>query len=271
MPDPRLKLGSSSNQADECPRQVGTLLRRADGVNDKVMGLIQKLRDQAAGTDYEAESQTFIEKAQELMVRYAVEQADLDARGRATTRPDVVAERFRYVTSAHPDRNLLSYVAVAADCRLIIHSQGRTTTQATLVGQASDIAFTRALYASLLIQREAALARADRGYDNGRSFNHSFRQAFAVRVSRRLQESKQRVQTRVAGSELVLPSKGDAANRKVAELFPQVKPMSGTRTASSAGRSAGDRAGQTASLTRPGTELREDHITPDLAGRELTR
>jgi hypothetical protein len=75
---------------------------------------------------------------------------------------------------------------------------------------------------------------------------------------------------KAAGSEPVVRSRGETGNRKLDELFPRVNTLSPTLPASSAGRSTGDRAGPAATLTRTGTELREDTAS-DLAGRELTR
>jgi hypothetical protein len=75
---------------------------------------------------------------------------------------------------------------------------------------------------------------------------------------------------KVAGSERVLRSNGRAANRSLDGRESSAKALSRARRASSAGRSAGDRGGQTASRTRPGSEINNGTIS-QLAGVGLTR
>jgi hypothetical protein len=73
-----------------------------------------------------------------------------------------------------------------------------------------------------------------------------------------------------AGAELVVRSKGETGNPRLGERFPRANTLRLTRTASSAGRSAGDRCGRAASLTRPGREL-NDGTSTQLAEAGLTR
>jgi len=73
-----------------------------------------------------------------------------------------------------------------------------------------------------------------------------------------------------AGSEPVARSNGETRDRRLAELFRRANTLSRTRTASSAGRAAGDRCGRAASLTMPGREP-NDGTSSQLAGPGLTR
>jgi hypothetical protein len=75
---------------------------------------------------------------------------------------------------------------------------------------------------------------------------------------------------KVAGSERVLRSNGGDANRSLDGRVSSAKTLSRARRASSAGRSAGDRGGQTASRTRPGSDI-NNGIIAGLAGVSLTR
>jgi hypothetical protein len=85
-----------------------------------------------------------------------------------------------------------------------------------------------------------------------------------------IQLIQQLLDHKVAGSELVVRSTGEPGNRRLDELFRRANPLSRTRTGSSAGRAAGDRAGHVASLTRPGREL-SDATSSQHAGPGLTR
>jgi hypothetical protein len=72
-----------------------------------------------------------------------------------------------------------------------------------------------------------------------------------------IQLIRQLLDHKAAGPELAVRSKGETGNRRLDELFPCANTLRRTRTASSAGRSAGVPAGQVASLTRPGREMND--------------
>lgn len=179
----------------------------------KINGLLAK----AEGTDNEHEAAAFFEKAQEMMVRNAIDEATLrEARiardGRKAESP--VKVDFMFASNDSHSKGfqaLLRGVAAANHVRVIMYRQNPWTTQwfasrngveanrwsqwCVLVGYETDLASVKTLYASLTIQW-ARLVRADaKDYSNGEAF--AFRTGhlvgFASRVSQRLHEVTERV------------------------------------------------------------------------------
>ena len=199
----------------------------------KIAALLAK----AERSDYEAEAASYLAKAQELMIRHAISESDL-----APEQRERITSRETKFTSSLADFDLLA-AAVGSVGGKVIRSGAANYTSAILVGLPSDLDYAQALYASLLLQRESALARAERPPSGGgRSFCHSFRLGYAARVRARLSKARaETVAESAPGTDLVLASKQAAAEQKVRQMFPRLGFVRSTNN-SWAGFGSGNRA-----------------------------
>ena len=160
-----------------------------DGVLHKVRALLAK----AEATPFDAEAEAFTAKAQELIARYRIDRALLDARKPRDRETPLV----RHVDVEDPYLRakvvLLSRVADANDCRAVWPKPLR---HVELFGFADDLDAVEELFTSLLLQATAAMRHAGSKQDLllGRSRTTVFRRAFllgsfAVRIGQRLQET----------------------------------------------------------------------------------
>jgi hypothetical protein len=219
---------------------------------ERVLRRIRGLLAKAESTDFPEEAEALTAKAQELMSRYAVDAALLEAEGPAAGSTAVGARRVHvqdpYVRAKI---QLLSAVAEANGVRVVWYSGLGI---ANLVGLPTDLAAVELLFTSLLLQVGQALAAAERQAgrrSSVRSFRRAFLLGYAQRVGERLHAAQRRAATQVAeerGVDLlpVLRSRQAAVEERVAELFPRTRTTRsrGSVDASGwfAGRSAAERA-----------------------------
>ena len=154
------------------------------GVLEKVRALLAK----AESTTFESEAESLTAKAQELMARYRIERALVDAaaggpRSHPTSRRIPIVDPY-----ADPKALLLARIASANGCRAIWSKYERCS---TVFGFPDELAAVEELFTSLLVQATSALLRAGSKRDAyGRSrtkrFRRSFLVAFAVRIGERL-------------------------------------------------------------------------------------
>lgn len=215
---------------------------------------IQKLLNKAQGASTEDEAAAFFAKAEELMQRYAIDDAMLRARGDMVE--DTLEDRKVKIPSTYfaADIQLLLGIAVANDCRVLQNKGGG---YAYVLGYSSDIDSVLLLFQLLQVQsarfaREALRDEPTFGYTKMDEYvwRRSFRFGFAQRVSGRLHEQKERTKveatkTHGSGMELVLVSKKD----KVEDFYngraggkARDGNMRGDFAGKAAGRAAGDRA-----------------------------
>lgn len=187
---------------------------------DDTLARIAKLLRQAEGTHNDNERDAFLAKAQSLATRHSIALAVARAHtARQERRDQPVSEHYRI--GERGKRGLARYVrlllnvAHANDLRCTINSD---STAVTMHGFATDIAVTRALYESLLVQMvadcERYLASDDR--DTTISWDRkarkyvekpvatitarlSFYEAYGIRIGERLQEARQ---TTIAAADL---------------------------------------------------------------------
>lgn len=223
-------------------RGGGTRERNENMADDSTIKRIMALLAKAESTEFEGEAATYLAKAQELMVKHSIEQADLKPEERET-----VGVHEVQVGSMRPDLTLLHVACMASGVSCI---RLGTSGKASLIGMDSDVTFAQSLYASLLLQRERFLGQAVKpSYENGRSFNHSFRLGYAGRVHARLEEAKKRtVDESGPGTELVLASKDQLVQARVKQEHPNTRKLKNT-SRSRAGHSAGTAAGNRADVS----------------------
>jgi hypothetical protein len=126
----------------------------------KVRGLLSK----ADGGTTEAESDALRQKADELMLRYAIEQAELD-KSRPEQRETPVARKFDLCNADSTIKDellqLFGVVTHHTRCRSVIHGASYTspglTITGTVVGFPADTEYAEMLYTSLWLQMTMGL------------------------------------------------------------------------------------------------------------------
>ena len=216
----------------------------SEKILDRVRALLAKAEDPAATP---AEAEAFSAKAEELIAKYAVDIALLEARtdkGKPSKRTIKVPNPY-----AKPKVVLLNGIALAHSCKALWHSsQGYVT----VVGYESDLEVVEMLFASLLLQAtNASLKTYVPEWESTRSFRTSFWYGFASRASTRMEEMQKRAEREAAeasspGTALVLRDRKDDVEQAFREYFPNTRRASGGRVGSGsgfgAGRTAADRA-----------------------------
>jgi hypothetical protein len=209
---------------------------------EKVAKLLAKA--ERAGTPEEAE--TFFAKAQELMSKWAIDEASVRAAQGGYTRGDVIERRIKLNTTyAKVDASLMATVAKHNDCRVLIgsYSPGYGI-HAYLYGFEADVARVEMIWTSLLIQ----VARQQKSADDltwerdKRKVRQSFRYGFCNGIDSKLKAARATAMVDVEPSLLpVLVAKKDLVEKHVDEIAAPSRSRGVTvnSAAAAAGRSAG--------------------------------
>lgn len=210
---------------------------------------VRALLAKAESTTFPEEAESLTAKAQELMARYAIDEALLAASHGSSNRTHIGGERI-VVDDPYASAKslLLSRVAHANRCRAV---WSRDDGVSTVFGTASDVEMVEMLFTSLLVQATDTLLREGRRVDQAgrsrtRSFRHSFLLAYAIRIGERLAETTAAVvadEVERNGAQLlpVLANRALAVEEAVREAFPRL-----VRRRSSGSNYAGWAAGRTA-------------------------
>lgn len=212
---------------------------------------VHALLDKAESTPYEAEAEALLAKAQELMARHAIDEAML---AEAAPAADHIDRAGRVIVAPYANAKsiLLTAVARANRCRIVVEHSARGNVHVTMVGHRTDLEHVDLLFASLSIQAVRAMrAAVVPPGDTPRRFRHSFLLAYAARIGERLrtveleaERAAQAEQLDHAGGRsvsLVLTSREARVERALAEHFG---PLRTKRVSSSSG--AGHRSGRQA-------------------------
>lgn len=205
--------------------------------HDDVLHKVRALLAKAEATHFDAEAEAFTAKAQELVARYRIDRALLDARD-SRDRDTPFARRVEvedpYLTAKVV---LLSNVARANDCHAVWPKPLRYV---ELFGCADDLDAVEELFTSLLLQATGALRRAGSKQDVlGRTRTTAFRRAFllsfAVHIGQRLRETVDATvdaASAESGVALVpiLAARAEAAEALAHASFPSVRPLRATVT-----------------------------------------
>lgn len=223
-----------------------------DGILEKVRKLLAKAEDDGV-TPAEAEALTG--KATELMARYGIDQARLNA---ARPGADMLANRKIDIENpwAMVRIHLLNGVFTAMRCKVIQLSSPNGGARVHVFGFQSDMDRAELLYTSLLVQMHRALAAQTVPAFASRSpkaWRRSWMLGFASEVSRRIEAAEQRAATQAASEDRATAGPGTAVMLRdrslaVQTAFRQEYPR--TRTAAvrcgvsgyGQGREAGQRA-----------------------------
>lgn len=226
---------------------------------DKVEKLLAKAN--RAGTPEEAEA--FYTKAQELMVRWSIDEAMLQKAGKS--QDELVTEHVEMKRSGlfNTYVELWSAIARANDVKILVYKLGDWRIPGVdLIGWKSDIDKVKMLYASFMIQSQRErnnsipdYMRQGERWSNSAEvarWRKSFQVGYARRIGRRLREAKARTQTEVvttskasSGMELAIKDRSAA----VTDYFDSIPKGKGRSSrmkldyeAMGSGASAADRA-----------------------------
>jgi hypothetical protein len=228
----------------------------SSGHDPKMLSRIRALLSKAEATTFDEEAQAFTAKAQDLMTRYAIDEALLEE---SDGHGDVGARRIHIDNPyAQAKVQLLSTVGSINRVRVVWDDQHG---MATVVGMAVDLELVDMLFTSLLIQATRALTEAGNasiakgGYQSGRlnrspSFRRAFLLSYATRIGERLTEAGQRAaeeSTSSHGAELVpvLARRAEEVDLRFEKMFPNTREIRAKRVDARgwhAGRTAADRA-----------------------------
>lgn len=219
---------------------------------NRIQALLTKAESTAA--EFPEEAEALLTKAQELMVRHAIDEATLAAAGKARVDAvvsDVVLVEAPYATAK---ASLLASVARANDCRVVMAAAGKGAQRCVVVGHDSDLANVRTLFSALSLHAVRCMLAADIGpFDTPRRFRHAFLLAFSGRIGERLRQTGEAVRSQArerahtgVGVSVVLANRSAAVDQAFKETFPRVRytSLSSSSWAGRAsGRTAADRAG----------------------------
>lgn len=206
------------------------------GHDPRMLGKIRALLSKAEATTFAEEADAFTSKAQDLMTRYAIDEALLDD---AEGHGDVVTSRIHIDNPyAQAKAQLLSTVGTINRVRVIWDDHHG---MATAVGMALDLQLVEMLFTSLLVQATRALTdagnvrRAESGYLSGRpnrspSFRRAFLLAYANRIGERLEAAGAQAGADAGsshGAELVpvLARRAEAVDTTFDRFFPETREM----------------------------------------------
>ncbi|MFE0224199.1 DUF2786 domain-containing protein [Streptomyces albidoflavus] len=206
---------------------------------DRMLGRIRALLAKAEATGYPPEAEALTAKAQELMARHSVDEAQLSA-GRAGGADAPGARRISVDPPYETAKAiLLDAVARANRCQAVWNEE---LAFSTVVGHEADLEPAELLYTSLLVQAATAMSRAEAAQRAGgrkrtKTFRQSFMLAYAHRLGDRLAETARAATEPLAAADLlpVLAGRDLAVTEETRRLFP--------RTTTTRVRGADDRAG----------------------------
>ncbi|MFI6869458.1 DUF2786 domain-containing protein [Nocardia sp. NPDC050406] len=216
-------------------------------IDAKVLGRVRGLLAKAESTDFPEEAETLSAKAQELMTKYALDRALLDADNQVA---DVPGARRIWLDTPYTDAKamLLDAVARANRSRAIFVAEWGFV---TVVGDDADLDAIELLSTSLLVQATRAMVATGEQYGDearSRTFRKAFLVAYATRIGERLAAATAATIAESPAPQRLLPvlaSHQLAVDTAFETLFPHTRSRGVTiRSAEGwdAGRAAADRA-----------------------------
>ncbi|MDO0912814.1 DUF2786 domain-containing protein [Streptomyces sp. DT2A-34] len=186
----------------------------------RMLTRIRALLAKAEATGFPQEAEALSAKAQELMARHSIDEALLDAQAPSHDAPGAcrigVEPPYEQAKAV-----LLDAVATVNHCRAVWNELFGFS---TVVGFEADLEVVELLYTSLLVQAQAAMAKAEAAQRAGgrkrtKTFRQSFLAAYAHRVGTRLRAA---AETPVSDDLLpVLASREVAVTDRLDRMFPE--------------------------------------------------
>jgi hypothetical protein len=186
----------------------------------RMLTRIRALLAKAEATGFPEEAEALTAKAQELTARHSIDEALLAAQGPAKDAPGAcrigVEPPYEQAKAV-----LLDAVADANHCRAVWNEP---LAFSTVVGFEADLEVVELLYASLLVQAQTAMTKAEAAQRAGgrrrtKSFRQSFLAAYAHRIGTRLAAA---AETQVTDDLLpVLATREVAVTAEADRMFPE--------------------------------------------------
>ncbi|MDF3148264.1 DUF2786 domain-containing protein, partial [Streptomyces sp. T21Q-yed] len=186
----------------------------------RMLTRIRALLAKAEATGFPQEAEALTVKAQELMARHSIDEALLDAQAPSHDAPGAcrigVEPPYEQAKAV-----LLDAVATVNHCRAVWNEPFAFS---TVVGFEADLEVVELLYTSLLVQAQAAMAKAEAAQRAGgrkrtKTFRQSFLAAYAHRVGTRLRAA---AEAPVSDDLLpVLASREVAVTGRLDRMFPE--------------------------------------------------
>jgi hypothetical protein len=216
---------------------------------DKIAKLLELADETRGGTPAERENAT--KRAHEMMLKYNVEQAEIDGR----SAEGEVGEDSHEISGTQDEWKVRLPILLGEACFVGGYYQplARFRWRVILVGRAENIAFVRTLCDQLIpwLESEAALAftyAKEGGNVKPRSFKRAFFHAATVTILARLKAEREEV----TGNGMELVRTEDAANAKyIEDTAGNIKTEELRGYSSVAGRYSGQEAGLRADLATP--------------------
>ena len=226
--------------------------------HEKVLGRIRGLLAKAEATEFPDEAEALSAKAQELMAKFSLDRALVEALAdddRQAELDDSAARRIWVETPyVSAKAQLVHAVAAANRCKTVTTDN---LAFITVVGAELDLQLTELLSTSLLVQANRAMLAAGQNagrYSESRtrSYRQSFLVAYAHRIGERLRATAEAAQAAVSEAEAgqmlpVLSRREEQVDVLFTKLFPATV-MKRTRVSSGAGWQAGRTAADRATL-----------------------
>lgn len=191
-----------------------------------IVGIVEKLLAKAERTDNQAEKETYLGKAQELITKHAIEQELIErARvARGEERQEAIAVAYfcqeRNTKLIKAKRQLVMWLAQFNN-GYVVMGAGRSYLMVT--AHESDLRMIQALYASMLTQMNTAMSQAeDRGEVVGalQGWRVSYAHGYVTRLAVRLLEAQKRAQGEQGpGTDVVLANREARAKNHYEEEF----------------------------------------------------
>lgn len=220
---------------------------------DTIVALLAK----AERTTNEHERDAYLAKAQALQTKYAIEQSMLDAARPQQEREAIVRARFcqeRNTPLIKAKRQLVLWLAEVNNGFVIM---GPSRSYLEVTAHQSDLVMIQHMYASLLLQMQRAMQRAEERWEVVgplAGWRVSYAHGYVRRVGVRLVEAKRAQQADTAsttpGTALVLVNRAELAKRNAEDGYGELRkarkmPISDHNEH---GRYAGNRDGRNADL-----------------------
>lgn len=235
---------------------------------DKIRALLAK----AESTHHPEEARLFAEKAQELMTKYAIDEA-MVAHGQGHQDYASIDQTSIWMDANEyraPKVSLLQWIAQTNDCKIVLYRQQYVNEDKTricsvkmpglkrmfriaIIGYAGDRSFVERLYTSLLLQCEQQLisdetmARMELECDQSGhriAWRNAFVNGYASAIGYRLGQARDRAKAESAtqygnGMAMVLADRLALVDKRMAEMFGKMRKT----PASSASRHVGSASG----------------------------
>lgn len=220
----------------------------------RVRNMLAKAEDAACTPE---ESEAFTAKATEMMAKYGIDQALIEAQ--EPVRRSTPTSRWFTMDGGYSKDSqlLLSRIAGELGCRVVLFSGRSSLRKLHMFGFESDLDRAEILYTSLLVQQANGLAQAVKPWgEDTVSFKKSFMSGFTHTVVERIAQAEERARSNAQQNqtpgrpsvELVLADRGALVEAAMQSEYPKLGKPRPRRLRSRSGMDQGNTAGSRADI-----------------------